>query len=79
MNSRESDMVVDAFGLLCPMPIIKAGACLKKMEDGQVLLIIATDPGAVPDLKDWCKANRHEFLGNEQENRMYRIWIRKGL
>lgn len=75
----EPDSVVDTFGLLCPMPIIKAGAEVRKMNEGQVLEVIATDPGAVTDIKDWCKANRHSYLGDNQEGRVFRIWLRKGL
>ncbi len=78
MDVKRVDRVVDAFGLLCPMPIIKAGAELKKMESGQVVEVIATDPGARSDLKEWCKANRNTYIGDEQKDRIYTIWIGKG-
>jgi len=69
--------IVDAFGLLCPMPIIKAGEALRKLPGGALIELISTDPGVVPDMKDWCKANRHEYLGETVEGRVWKISVRK--
>jgi len=69
---------VDAYGLLCPMPIIKAGAALKKLTPGEEIELISTDPGVVPDMKQWCSANKHEYLGDTVEGRVWKVRIRKG-
>jgi TusA-related sulfurtransferase len=74
----KADVVVDTFGLLCPLPIIKAGEALKKLGTGASIEVISTDSGAIADLKQWCKANRHEYIGDASEGRVNRIWIRKG-
>ena len=46
----KEDKVLDARGLLCPMPIVKAGKEMKSLQPGQVLKIIATDRGAIADM-----------------------------
>jgi len=80
MNSKiVVDATVDAYGLLCPMPIIKVSTACKKLESGMVIELIATDPGVVQDMKDWCTANRHKYLGDEAEGRTIRIWLKKGV
>ena len=78
MVKLEADRIVDTFGLLCPMPIIKTAEAIQKMRSAQVLEVISTDPGSVPDLKNWCKANKHAYLGEEIEGKVFRIWIRRG-
>ena len=75
----QADITVDTFGLLCPMPIIKCGEAVRKMNVGEVVKVIATDPGAVADLKTWCKANRNTYIRDEINGRVFTIWISKGL
>ena len=71
------DLSIDTFGLLCPMPIIKTAEALKSLEVGSVIEVIATDPGASQDLRDWCKANRQDYIGDDVHGRIHRIWIKK--
>lgn len=78
MVKVEADRIVDTFGLLCPMPIIKTAEAIQKMRSSQVLEVISTDPGSVSDLKNWCKANKHTYLGEAIEGKVFRIRIRCG-
>jgi len=73
-----TDVTVDAFGLLCPLPIIKVTAACKKLDPGMVVELIATDLGVIKDMKDWCKANRHEYIGDKIKGRTINLLIRKG-
>jgi len=73
------NVTVDAFGLLCPLPIIKVATACKKLDPGMVVELIATDPGVIKDMKDWCKANRHEYICDEIEGRTINLLIRKGI
>lgn len=57
------DQDVDAIGLLCPLPVLKARKCLLKMQIGDVLRLVATDPAAVIDVPHFCAETGHEFLG----------------
>lgn len=76
-HTQQIDVVVDAFGLLCPLPVIKASNQLKKLKIGQILELISTDRGVVKDMKDWCTANGHAYLSDEQAGRIIKVWMKK--
>ena len=59
------DDTLDASGLLCPLPVLKARKRLKGMAPGAVLRLIATDPAAVVDVPHFCREPGHELLGTE--------------
>ena len=73
-----SDKVLDAKGLACPMPIVKTRKEMKEMESGQVLEILATDKGAKADLTAWAKSGGHELLDSQEEGDVLKFWIKKG-
>ncbi|WP_264213899.1 sulfurtransferase TusA family protein [Leisingera thetidis] len=54
---------LDAIGLLCPLPVLKARKRLKPLQPGQVLQLLADDPAAVIDVPHFCNEAGHEFLG----------------
>jgi tRNA 2-thiouridine synthesizing protein A len=69
---------LDCTGLLCPLPVVKTRRALKRMEIGQVLEMIATDPGVVPDMEAWERQTRHEILLSEEfEMEKFRFLIKK--
>ncbi len=80
-NLRESDMspssVLDTFGLLCPMPIIKTAARMKEMQRGQVLKILSDDPGIKEDLPAWCVSSGNELIRIDESDGEYQAYIRK--
>ena len=55
---------LDAQGLLCPLPVLKARKRLKAMEPGAVLRVLATDPAAVIDIPHFCTESGHELIGS---------------
>jgi len=59
------DDTLDASGLLCPLPVLKARKRLKGMAPGAVLRLIATDPAAVVDVPHFCREAGHELLSTE--------------
>ena len=72
------DVAIDCTGLLGPLPVVKTKKAMKSMEIGQVLEMVATDPGVVPDMEAWEKQTRHELLlSEEQANGKFRFLIRK--
>ncbi|WP_195696437.1 sulfurtransferase TusA family protein [Priestia megaterium] len=73
----ESNKVLDAKGLACPMPIFKTKKAMNELEAGQVLEIHATDKGAKNDLAAWAKSGGHELLQTE-EGDVLKFWIKKG-
>ncbi|RLD15867.1 MAG: hypothetical protein DRI36_06530 [Caldiserica bacterium] len=54
------DRVLDCTGFYCPLPIVKTKLELEKMKEGEILKVLADDPGAKSDFPSWCKQSRHE-------------------
>lgn len=68
MTDQKHDRVLDARGLACPMPIVKARQAINEMQPGHVLKIIATDRGSVKDFQGWAKTAKNvELLSQETE------------
>jgi len=72
-----ADEVLDAKGLNCPLPILKAKKTLKAMEMGNTLEIIATDPGAVKDFEAFCRTTGNELVESEDNGDTFRFIIKK--
>jgi tRNA 2-thiouridine synthesizing protein A len=72
------DKVLDAKGLLCPMPVIKARKAMKEIELGQVLEIQATDKGAVKDFEAWARQTGNHLLDWNEGAGVYTFHIRRG-
>lgn len=68
---------LDVKGLSCPMPIVKTAKAIKTMASGEVIEVLATDPGSVPDVGAWCKSTRNELLDFTENEGIYRFVIRK--
>ena len=68
---------LDARGLNCPLPILRAKKALNGLQNGQVLRIRATDPGAVKDFDAFCKATGNELVSSGQDGGEYVFQIRK--
>jgi tRNA 2-thiouridine synthesizing protein A len=71
------DQVLDCSGLACPMPIIKTKKAVDGLEVGQVLKMIATDPGSKSDVDAWTRKTGHELLGAEEEDGKFIYFIKK--
>jgi TusA-related sulfurtransferase len=74
----KEDKLLDARGLLCPMPIVKAGKEMKTLQPGQVLKILATDRGAIADMPAWAEDTENELLEWLEEDGALVFYIRKG-
>ncbi len=72
-----ADQLLDAKGLNCPLPILKAKKTLKGMTAGQVLEIQATDPGSVADFAAFCNQTGNELLSSETEGDVYKFMIKR--
>jgi TusA-related sulfurtransferase len=71
------DQILDCKGMLCPMPIVKLAKAVRELESGQVILLEATDPGAVPDVAAWSKNTGNPILSQDKEGPLMRFWIQK--
>ena len=72
-----SDQELDASGLNCPLPILRAKKAIAAMDAGQTLKIIATDPGSVKDFEAFCKQTGNELLSSGEEEGKFVFEIKK--
>lgn len=72
-----ADAVLDAKGLNCPLPILKTKKALQGIQPGQVLEILATDPGAVADFQAFCRQTGNELMESSQQDDVYRFLIKR--
>lgn len=70
-------MVVDATGLLCPMPIVELADAFRHARVGQVVEITATDLGILEDAPAWAETTGHEIIGKLSEGERHTFWLRK--
>ena len=71
------DQELDARGLNCPLPILRAKKAITALETGKVLKIMATDPGSVKDFEAFCKQTGNELLASHQAGGAFEFLIRK--
>ncbi len=72
-----ADQELDARGLNCPLPILRAKKALNAMSSGQVLHILATDPGAVKDFQAFAKQTGNQLLESSEANGEFSFMIKK--
>ena len=73
----KEDRLLDARGLLCPMPIVKASKEIKSLHNGDILKILATDRGAIVDFPAWAEDTGHELLSWHQDGGTLVFYVRK--
>lgn len=71
------DATLDAQGLSCPLPILKAKKALASLRPGQTLRVVASDPGAVPDFANFCQQTGHALLESRSEQGRFIFVLRK--
>lgn len=72
-----ADQTLDAKGLNCPLPILRAKKALKGMEPGQILAIEATDPGSAKDFESFCSQTGNELVSASENGKVFYYEIRK--
>ncbi len=74
----KADQVLDAKGLLCPMPIVKSAKAMRELTPGQVLKIMATDRGAAADIPAWARDTGNELVESYEDGDVLVFFVRKG-
>lgn len=72
-----ADQTLDAKGLNCPLPILKAKKALKDVTVGSTLEVLATDPGSVADFQAFCRSTGNELMESTQQGDVYRFIIKR--
>ncbi len=73
----EQEELVDATGLQCPLPLLKAKQALNTLSSGQLLRVLATDSGSVKDFRTYTDISGHSLLESLQDDDVYSYLIRK--
>ncbi len=71
------DKELDARGLNCPLPILRTKKALNEMQSGQVLKIVATDPGSVKDFQAFSKQTGNELLSHGEANKEFTFFMKR--
>jgi len=77
MTTLKADKTLDCSGMLCPVPVIKTSKAIKEIQIGQVLQMIATDPGAPADMEALARQTGNELLDAHQEDGKYIFYFRR--
>ena len=71
------DLVVDAKGLNCPLPILRARKGLADVPAGGTMQVLATDPGAVKDFEAFCRQTGHELVESRKDDDVFVFLIKR--
>jgi tRNA 2-thiouridine synthesizing protein A len=71
-----ADQTLDAKGLNCPLPILRAKKALSTMAPGATLEVLATDPGAVKDFQAFARTTGHELVESTTEGNVFRFVLK---
>lgn len=77
LSAMNNVHILDATGLLCPLPVLKARKRLQSLNSGEVLTVQADDPAAIIDVPHFCAEAGHELVSSDLENPVQVYVIRK--
>jgi len=68
---------LDLKGLSCPLPIVKTAKAMKELAPGELLEVLATDPGSVPDFNAWAKSTGNPLVESTADGGVFRFVLKK--
>ncbi len=77
MSTITETKVLDCKGMNCPLPILKTKKEIDKMDSGEILKMVSTDPGSTNDVMAWAKKTGNVLLDNSQDGNVYTFFIQK--
>ena len=77
-DTISSDESLDTSGLLCPLPVYKAGLVLNRLSAGKILHLITTDPGSLEDIPALARQRGDQLLALENRGASQEFWLQKG-
>lgn len=78
VENVKADVTSDIVYMMCPMHLLKLDEQIRELEAGQVLELLTDYDGALEDIPAWCEKTGNDFLGIDEEEDYYKIYIRKG-
>lgn len=76
-NSATIDRTLDVTGCLCPLPLLKLKLCLKELNAGQVVELLASDATSSKDIPAFCQLAGHELIASERRGEDYVFRVKK--
>ncbi len=77
VENIKADVTSDIVYMMCPMHLLKLDEQMKELDPGQVLELLTDYDGALEDIPAWCTKTGNDFLGIDEEDDYYKIYIRK--
>lgn len=77
MSTVDFNQELDCKGMACPLPILKTKKQIDAMNSGEVLKMVATDPGSINDITAWSKQTGNELISHSSDDGNYVFYIRK--
>ena len=77
MATQDIKLKVDASGLSCPLPILKATQGIKTLQSGELMEVVATDPGSVKDFAAWASSTGNALGEQDSANGKFRFVVRR--
>ena len=72
-----ADVVLDAKGMNCPLPILKTKKALQTMQPGGLLEVLATDPGAAADFESFCRQTGNQLVSSTKEGDIFKFVLKR--
>ncbi len=76
-TAASGEHLLDARGLACPLPVLKAKKAIRPVPPGEMLKVLATDPGAVEDFRSFCEMTGHILESHGESDGVFTFLIRK--
>jgi tRNA 2-thiouridine synthesizing protein A len=77
MDTRQTVQRVDARGLVCPMPTIRLGQAIRKVDVGQLVEVLTDDPGSKENMAAWCKNTGHDLVEMSSDSSTFTYVVRR--
>jgi len=77
MTATDLLVEVDARGLSCPMPIVRTAQAIRDLPSGNLVEVLATDPGSQRDFVAWCRSTGHTLIEHSTDGPVHRFLIRR--
>jgi tRNA 2-thiouridine synthesizing protein A len=77
MDAMETVLQVDARGLVCPMPTIRLGQAIRRVQVGQLVKVLTDDPGSKENMAAWCKNTGHELIEESSDVPTFTYVVRR--
>ncbi len=77
VSNNQFDSELDCQGLNCPLPILKTKKAMDGLSSGQILKMMATDPGSVNDVQSWSKRTGNPLMDHSEDNGVYSFLIQR--